>query len=122
MRVSDNSVMSSEPDVSATPNRTREPGGSAAIRTRRAGEGRRFDCERRLEQPQIATARNLDRAELGEVVGEPLRVEQHEPARAQSLDERDQCDLRCVGGAMEHRFAEEGAPDRDAVESPDELI
>src|SRR6185437_3767922 len=119
---SDSSVMSSEPDVSATPNRTREPGESEVIRPRRSGEGRWFDSQRRLEQPQIAAAWNLDGAELREVPGDPLRVEQDEPALAQPFDERHQCDLRGVGGAMEHRFAEECAAKRHAVEAADQLL
>ena len=51
---------------------------------------------------------------------DPLRVEQHEAARAQPIDQRDQRHLRRVGDAVEHRLAEERAAERDAVEAADQ--
>ena len=52
-----------------------------------------------------------------QVRGLLLAVDQREPARAQYPDEVDERDLRRVGLAREHRFAEEHAADRDAVET-----
>ena len=37
---------------------------------------------------------------------EPLRIEQHELARAQTFDQRAERNLRRIGYVMEHRFAE----------------
>lgn len=52
--------------------------------------------------------------------GEELAVEQAPAARDQPRDEMRERDLRCVARTADHRFAEEGAPERDAVKAADE--
>src|SRR5262245_8702531 len=76
----------------------------------------RLDLQRRVQQTQVAAARDLHRAELLEMFGDPLRVEQQVPTGAQAVDERDERSLRRVARAMEHRLAEERAAKRHAVQ------
>jgi len=52
--------------------------------------------------------------------GEELAVEQAPAPRDQSRDEMRERHLRCVAHAADHRFAEEGAPERYAIEPADE--
>src|SRR6267143_3514589 len=66
--------------------------------------------------------RNFDRAKLFQMRRGPLRIEQREFVRTQTLDQRDQRDLRGVGHAMKHRFAKKRAADGNAVKSPCEFI
>src|SRR5712691_3546065 len=51
----------------------------------------------------------------------PLCIEQREFSTAQMFDQCHQCDLRCIGHTMKHRFAKECAADHDAVKSASEL-
>ena len=53
--------------------------------------------------------------------GDELAVEQFPAARDQPRDEMCKCDLRGVARAADHRFAEKGAPERDAVEAACQL-
>jgi len=62
-------------------------------------------------------SRNLNAAKLLEVRCEPLRVEQHEFASAQMLDQRHERNLRCIGRTMKHRFAKKRSAQRNAVKS-----
>ena len=77
-------------------------------------------AERRREQRDVGFARHADRAERGQVVGHELAVEQGEIADLQARDEPGQRDLRGVGRAAEHAFAEEGAAELHAVEPADQ--
>jgi len=52
--------------------------------------------------------------------GDELAVEQVPAARDQPRDEMRERDLRSVARAADHRFAEEGAPERHAIEPADE--
>ena len=54
------------------------------------------------------------------MIGHELAVEQGEVADFQPRDEPRQRGLRGVGGAAEHRFAEESAPEANAVDPADE--
>jgi len=56
------------------------------------------------------------------VGGEELAIEQGKAAGAQPRDQPGQRDLRCIGDAADHRFAEERPAQRKAVEPADELI
>ncbi len=49
--------------------------------------------------------------------GDELAVEQPPPARDQPRDEMGERDLRRVAGSADHRFAEKGAAERDAVKT-----
>ena len=51
--------------------------------------------------------------------GEELAIEQREAADAQPRDQPGQRDLRRIGDAADHRFAEERAAQRKAVEPAD---
>ena len=50
-----------------------------------------------------------------------LTIDELDAAVAQQIDRVYECDFRRVRDAREHRFAEEHASDRDAVQSADEL-
>src|SRR5260370_15182639 len=65
--------------------------------------------------------RNFDAAELLQMRRKPLRIEQREFPSTQMFDQCHQCDLRCIGHTMKHRFAKECAADRDAIKSAGEL-
>ena len=80
----------------------------------------------RRRAPRTATrhksrARHAHRAQRGEVVGHELAVEQGEAADLEARDQPGQRDLRRVGRAAEHAFAEEGAAEPDAVKAADQL-
>ena len=60
-------------------------------------------------------------AELPEVLGDELRVEQAEPAISQPRNKVDECDLAGVRLVREHALAEEGAPKRNPVKASHEL-
>lgn len=53
--------------------------------------------------------------------GDELAIEQFPPAGDEPRDEVRERDLRRIAGAADHRFAEKGAPERDAVKPADEL-
>jgi hypothetical protein len=54
--------------------------------------------------------------------GLELAVEQREAAEAQPCDQPGQGDLRRIGRAADHAFAEEGATDREAIQSADQPV
>src|SRR5438874_6192839 len=58
--------------------------------------------------------------ERGEERRMHLAIDEREAARFQFLYKGHQCDFRRIGGAGEHRFAEEHTPKRDAVQSADQ--
>src|SRR5207244_3752860 len=60
-------------------------------------------------------ARNFNRAELPQVRGKPLRIQERELSFPQMFDQRDERDLGSVAFAMKHRFAEKRTADRDTV-------
>jgi hypothetical protein len=81
----------------------------------RSGKRQVGSLERLGKHTGIIVPWDVDGAEALQVLGGELGVEQHEPAsQAQFLDKMDQADLRGIGGAAEHAFAEE----RPASETP----
>lgn len=54
--------------------------------------------------------------------GDELAVEQFPAARDKARDEVRERDLRRVARPADHRFAEKGAPERDAVKAADQFI
>ena len=76
---------------------------------------------RGIEKMEVLGARNFDCPEFSEVRREPLGVEKDEFTGAEVFDEPEEGDLRGVADVVKHRFAEEGAADRDAVETAGEL-
>ena len=106
---------------SAAPARSSAPK-SAATAGAPASEPRRRPAERRAQQRDVIVAVDLDRAQRGEVRGLELAVEQGEPADAQPRDQPGERDLRRVGRAADHAFAEERAAERQAVEPADQLV
>src|SRR4029078_9230007 len=79
-----------------------------------------FDVERPLEQAMELLAVELDGAELAQVVGDELRVEQPEAAVGEACREIDERHLRTTALVEDHALAEEGAVQRDTVEAADE--
>ena len=73
-----------------------------------------------LQQPMEFLAVELDGAELAQVVGDELRVEQPEAAVGEARREINERDLRSIALVGEHALAEEGAVERDAIEAADE--
>src|SRR5690606_8698971 len=74
-----------------------------------------------LQHLQILFLRHLGGAELAQMFGYELRVEQGEAAMAQAGDEMDEGDLGGIACAMKHALAEERAAERHAVEAADQL-
>ena len=70
----------------------------------------------------IGRARDLLCAELREVLGHELGVEQPEAAPDQAGHQMHQRHLRGVAPAREHALAEEGAAQRDAIEAAHQLV
>ena len=56
------------------------------------------------------------------MVGHELAVEQGEAGKAHPRDQPGKRDLGRVGAARHHRFAEEGAAERDAVEAAHQFL
>src|SRR3546814_1424163 len=77
----------------------------------------RLARDRLGEQPAVVLARDFQHAEAAEVGRGELRVEQPEAALAQAQHELGEGDLAGVGRPAEHRLAEEGGAQRDAVEA-----
>ena len=76
----------------------------------------------RVGKPHLVViARQLLGAELRQVRGDELGVQQPEAAKAQSRDEVHQGHLRGVPRHAEHALAEEHAADRHAVEAADQM-
>lgn len=70
----------------------------------------------------IGRARDFLRAELGEVLGHELCVEQAEAAADQPGRQVHQRHLGSVASPREHTFAEEGSAQRDAIEAAHQFI
>src|SRR6185369_741553 len=81
----------------------------------------RLAGKRRGQALAIILARDLQRAEAGEMLGDELGVEQAVIALAQPRDQMHQGDLAGIGRGREHALAEEGAAQRNAVEPADQL-
>src|SRR4028119_144353 len=64
--------------------------------------------------------RHLVGAELRQVIGDELGVEEREASGLESAGEVDEGHLRGVAFPVEHALAEERRPEPDAVEAPDE--
>src|SRR3982750_2917074 len=64
---------------------------------------------------EISCARDFDGAELLQVRGHPLGVEENKVPGAEMFDQAEKRDFGCVADVVEHRFAKERAADRDAV-------
>ena len=64
-------------------------------------------CKGGIGAAVVFAARDLLDAELPQVIGDELHVEQQEAAEAQPRHQVDQGHLAGVGGAREHAFAEE---------------
>jgi len=73
------------------------------------------------EEAEVPLAGNFPSAELLEVRGGPLRIQQREIAFPQQTDERGQRHLGGIGLPVKHRFAEERPANRDAVEPAHEF-
>ena len=77
---------------------------------------------RRMGKPRLVLVpRQLLGAELRQMRGDELGVEQPEPAEAQPRDEVHQRHLRGVAREAEHALAEEHAADGDAIEAADQV-
>ena len=50
-----------------------------------------------------------------------LAIEQRESANAEARDKMGKRNFRSIGGATDHRFAEEGATQRDPVKPADKF-
>src|SRR5260221_100784 len=70
----------------------------------------------------ILPPRHLDGAEIPEMVGHELGIEQPKSARLEARHQMHECDLGGVARAMEHALAEIGPPERDPVEAADQAI
>jgi hypothetical protein len=69
----------------------------------------------------IDVARDLDRAEALEMLGDELGIEQREATALQARHQMHQGHLAGVGLAAEHALAEERPAERDAIEAADQL-
>jgi len=78
-----------------------------------------LDRQRLIELAVEFGAVDFNRPELPEVIGDELRVEQHEAAIDQARAEVDERDLRGVAHFREHAFSEECAAERNPVETAD---
>src|SRR5690349_20021830 len=70
----------------------------------------------------IAALRHLDGAEALQMLRDELRVEQPVAADFQPRDEMHERDHGGVARAMKHALAEEGAAERNAVQSADQHV
>src|SRR5437764_773651 len=73
------------------------------------------------EEAVIAGPGDLDPAELRQMRGQKLGVEQPVPAEPQARGEVDQRDLARIGDPAEHALAEKRRAERDAVQAADEI-
>src|SRR5271156_1259535 len=71
------------------------------------------------QQRHELAARDLARAEAGQVRAGHLAVDDADVARATLLDEAGQRHFRCIALPAEHRLAKEHPPQLDAVQAPD---
>src|SRR5436305_1823969 len=81
----------------------------------------RLHLERVPQPSQIIVAWNLDGAEAGGGFRDDLRIEQHESAYSEILNEVGQGDLGGVADAVKHRFAGEESANRDAIDASDQF-
>src|SRR5438105_8576946 len=70
----------------------------------------------------ITSAGDFDPAELREMWGQKLSVEEKVAAKPQARGQMHEGDLARVGHAAEHAFPEKSGADRDAVEAADQHI
>src|SRR5437762_8161181 len=68
---------------------------------------------------KILIARNFVSAEMGKMRRHELRIEQLKILIGQVLNEAHERDFRGVPHPAEHRFAEKGSPERNAIEPAD---
>ena len=66
---------------------------------------------------EVFGARDFDGAESLQMRRVPLGIEENEAALLEVLDQTEQRHLRRLADVVEHRLAEERAPDRDAVKA-----
>jgi len=66
----------------------------------------------------VVPLRYFERAELLEVIGDELRVEQVVATGFETRDEVNDRHFRGVALAVEHAFAKERAPERHPIEEP----
>ena len=83
---------------------------------------RHLQFQRCVEARAEIFARNFEHPELIEVRVVELGVQQHVTAINQVSDKVHERDLRGIGRAAEHAFAEERAAERDAIKAADELF
>src|SRR4051794_36324859 len=93
---------------------------------RRQTRGQIADKNRALtqclgKQTVIAGAADLDTAELRQMRRHELRVEKKVAAEPQARDEMNQRDLAGIADPAEHALAEKRRPERDPVQSADQL-
>ena len=69
----------------------------------------------------IGIAADFDGAELAQMVGDELGVQQHEAASEQPPHQMHQGDLGGVGTPAEHALAKERAAERNAVKAADQF-
>ena len=79
-----------------------------------------FSVKSQPQPFQIFPAGYLHGAELPDVLVHDLRIEEHKPAPLEPLDQMDEADFRGIRFPAEHRLAEEGAADGDAIEAAGE--
>src|SRR5579864_7990384 len=82
----------------------------------------RFTRERLLEQGHVAAARDLDRTEAAQMLGDILRVEQFEPAHDQARHQMHKRYLGRIADAVKHALAEKRPAQIDAVESTGQIV
>jgi hypothetical protein len=78
--------------------------------------------QRFAQTRQIRKSRDLDSAELGQMFGEKLRVEQRVAAHLQAGNQMHECHFAGITLAREHALAEEGAAEADTIKTTDESI
>src|SRR5262245_62257846 len=81
----------------------------------------RLAPQRVAQRAQEGGARPAARAELFQMRRVDLAVEEVEAPGPQLTHQRNQCDLRSIRAQREHRLAEEGAAQRDAVDAAHQL-
>jgi hypothetical protein len=70
-----------------------------------------------VEPLQVDSRRQLDRAELSQMVGNELHVQEREPADPEPGDKMDEGDLAGIGFNRKHALAEKCASERQSVEA-----
>ena len=101
--------------------RSAVPSASMGLAASGAARHRRHGAAPAAQPSLVLVARQFLGAELRQVRGDELRVQQPEAAQAQPRDQVHQRHLRGVAGGAEHALAEEHAADRHAVEAADQV-